>query len=206
MMKAYKKSALLLGLAMLSGESLAEISEIPLVEISEISRYLGAIGSKSQQSREEVLNEFIDAYTRFSSDPGNWILTLDDVNRYVEENAKDNKKLIKAAFLVQGKGKSLSLGIKFGYNISDLLKDAEELQEQAKILDDVTFWWIDKEKKKNAREVLLVVITSLLNITRKAIFDSIKGGLILTPELTKKIYDVFPELRLREIYPEKVFQ
>ncbi len=179
-MKVYKKSVLLLGLAMLSSGIIAEIPEEEerlAAEKLEIEQFFPAVekekpewmyevgkpGVRHYQSKEEIIDEFIGARATLFADPETWILVLHDVYRYVEENAHGNSKLMTTAHLVREAGTLLSMQLHFptpGF-IPELSKYEEKLQKKANILEATTFY-INKKNKYDAGEVLREVINFLL--------------------------------------------
>ena len=175
-MKVSKKSAFLLGMAMLGGtitamyEPISEydpIKDRPIVGQPETYPRLDwypiqPLGKRIGQSKAEIKKEFKDAERALFTNPGDWMFVLDDVYRYVEENAHGNTKLMTTAHLVKEAGSILSMMVNPPGSISvpELLKYQGKLQEKVNILNATTFY-INRKDKYNAREVLMEVINFL---------------------------------------------
>ncbi len=163
-MKVYKKSALLLGMAILSGGTITAFQEWePTVEWprpkteEELKRLVP--GTRMHQSKAEISNEMMIAHQKLFTEPEHWIDALTDLNTYVKENAPRNDVLKNAAAKVREVGIRLPQIVQFG---GDLLSDRDKLQKTAAALKAEPLWGWGAEKRKDAREVLEVVIKLLM--------------------------------------------
>ncbi len=134
-------------------------------------------------TKQEISSRIMNAHERLfdGSDlsiefNSNWVNALGDLGRYVDENAKGNPKLMITAALVQEEGIRLPLNIKSDFTrnpqiLSSYLSATKiKLQEKAKVLENTTFW-IDRQQKNNAKEVLLAVIGLLEETIRRVMND-----------------------------------
>ena len=147
-MKVYKKSALLLGMAMLSGTITA--------------MYEGIKTGEAPKSKKDVLQGLKQAKKDFFS-PGmgpthptglilqkKWEQALYDLQTYAEANADGNLKILNAASLSVKVGNDLAAQIMGDPRAS--LADSFKLDKAIKILRDDP-WWLGR--KREVRNVLL---------------------------------------------------
>ena len=169
MMKTYKKSTLLLGLAMLSGGTIAaKTKDEELLLITSIHTKVFSQSNLFDKRNEET---------------NDWYDLLDNIQKYVDKNASKNKKLLDAFALCQDISYQLINTLKIAYNsifavaspsstnISSIRDDIGQLVESGKILEtaknqfesEYYFW----RKKKDVKEVLLLLMLTLeLTITK----------------------------------------
>ncbi len=158
MMKAYKKSAFLLGLAMLSGGTMT----VAMVEFEK------ELPPPSSLSKEEILQKLMAAHANLFyrtklADPTedklyhglsiqNWFEALRKLHGYVVANAKGNAKLLSAAKSVRLVGENLA------YNREGNEDDLASLENIKKTLKDTTFLI---PSRNNAKKVIVEEIDLL---------------------------------------------
>ncbi len=162
-MKAYKKSALLLGLAMLGGSITAagEFEELP---------------EPSSLSKEEIAQMLMAAHANFfyradaredSAEQDDmrrkWFGALREFHGYVIANAQENDKLLNTAKWVRRVGEELA------YRKMDA-EDFASLENIKRTLQGTTFqseWFTSIKPKTDAKEILLAIIDLLQSMMIK---------------------------------------
>ncbi len=150
MMKTYKKSTLLLGLAMLSGGTIAAETKEEILQ-----KLMAAHANLFYRTK---LADPVEDWTYETSSRQNWFEALKELHGYVVANAKENAKLLMIADKVRRVGEGIADGIKDNTYVS-------RLEGAKEILKNTTFL-IDRQQRNNAKKVLLEVI-DLLESTMK---------------------------------------
>ena len=164
-MKAYKKSVLLLGMAMLSGGSI-------------IAAETKARLSNKIMIAHEKFFLFEPGRLSFEDDRENWKQALNDLQNYVNKNAVANTVLKDAAQLVKRVGDKLAEITTAETN--KLLSN--ELEETKHELLQESFWWMP-EQKEAVKDLLLEVIDLLQKTINRAVA---KAGILKPIEEQKE--------------------
>ncbi len=207
-MEVAKKSVFLLGMAILSSSAIAmEITRNELM--AEINTGYEAFFYELNPALN-LFNRTLDM-TILSEEIRLWRQALSNLQNYVDNNAKGNKKLSNAVNLAKEVGNGLVDTILTGYktvvsgeftNYQELEIDIEYLLSSKKELDNAIKtlggdpWWIGK--KREVRSVLLEVLSLLEKIIKRTVEDFIKVtksvGWVSTPALVGQIEDVYPAM------------
>ncbi len=206
-MKVYKKSVLLLGMAMLSGGIRAmETKEAVESKIRNTAENFWAVDNMFDLSDLEGRDG-----TSAQKKGIDWVNAYYDLKVYVGENAQENRKLLKAGSLAHQAASNLFniiwKGYKVGFvvgdftryqkmekNILNLLKNKEELERDKKKLADDPFWF---GKKRKARNLLIWAITLLLTSIKITVEEflekSQESKFYPTPNLLGKVENAYPD-------------